>query len=235
MGEGLTTGARCGLPAIHLVAHDGDCVVGVDADRADADGGRAERVEPRARCFVEAVVVADEHDDVLGRERSVAEVARVLLEHVGAGGRAAEIGEHGLDAAARDREAGADLVPHAELGVGRRPRERLLHEDREHPLVGADEADVPPVDAQDARCELAAEQHEVDDGVAPQPVRDEQRRAQAAEKDVEPPARPRDVDEREVRGGRRLLSDDDEAAGHDAGSAIRRRFLGVIVSGIRCV
>ena len=199
--------------AIHLVAHDRDRVVGVDADRADADGDRAGGGEPRARGLVEAVMVADEDHDVVGCERSVTEIARILFEDVGgdslrvaAAEIGAEIGQHRVDAAARHGQPGPDLDEDARLGIGRAAREGLLHEDREHALVGADEADVASVDAEHARRERSAEQHEVHDRVATKPVRDEERRAQAAQQDVEAAAGARDVDEREVRRGRRLLT-----------------------------
>ena len=195
---------------IELVRDDGDDVVGVETDRSERHPPRAEGREASVRVRLEPEMVPDDEKH-RRRQGLAADVGGALVEDDR--DRIGRIGKDGLEPAARDGEAGRDRDEAGCFVVGTRG-EDLLHRHRHAPLVRPEETNRRAVDAEDPRRARASEEHEVHRHVFPDAMGGQHPRADAAEEDVEPAARPGQVVEQEVVRRARPLTEDDEASNH---------------------
>ncbi len=201
-----------------LVVDEGHDVVAVQTDGPHAGDAAPERIEPSPSSCVQAEMIAENEEQVRTIERFVAQLAPLLAKAVGRGVRC--LGEHALDVPVGDRKSRLQLD---ERGPAARdfPAERLLHEQRQAALVGAQELSVLAGEAQDAWGALPATKHEIRDDVAPNAVGDQQRRAQTPDEDVDTPSRARQILRRKIAGRLRRLPDHDETPNGPADARFR--------------
>ena len=147
---------------IELVREDGDDVVRVKAQWADTDCRRAKRGEPLTVCLFEAQVITEKVSGIVVLETDVTNVRRVLFEQ----GEccSSQVGEYTIEITAREGDSGPELDERAAEIVGRRGQ-RLLNEQSQAALVGANEPRTLAVDAQHTRRGGSAAQHQVDPNV----------------------------------------------------------------------